>query len=94
MNTNIVNQDAYQKAKKRLITKRGFKSHLFVFLAVCTALLIINLLTLPEYLWVKWPVMGWGIGVFFHAMYVYDFLGTSPITEEMIEEEMKKGDKI
>ena len=54
---------------------------------------MINLLTFPEYLWVKWPVMGWGIAVIFHAMTVYGFLGASPITDEIIEKEMNKEDK-
>ena len=90
MKSSIINPEAYQKAKKRLVAKRAFKSHLFVYLGVCSGLLVINLLTFPDYLWVKWPAMGWGIAVIFHAMTVYGFLGAPPITDEMIEEEMKK----
>lgn len=26
-------------------------------------LLTINLLTSPDYLWVKWPALGWGLGL-------------------------------
>lgn len=90
MKSNIVNPEAYQKAKKRLVAKRAFKSHLFVYLAVCGVLLVINLLTFPAYLWAKWPAMGWGIAIIFHAMTVYSFLGAPPITDEMIEDEMNK----
>jgi len=44
---------------------------------------IINFATSTEYLWFKWPIMGWGIGVFFHAMNVFVFPGRSRVTRQM-----------
>ena len=84
------NQEAYQKAKKRVEAKIGFYIHLSVYIAVNIVLVIINLRTSPEYIWFKWPLIGWGIGVFFHAMGVFVFTGKSAMKEKMIEKEMKK----
>ncbi len=84
------NQRAYQKAKRRVEAKVGFYIHLSVYIAVNLLLIIVNLTTSPEYLWFKWPLMGWGIGLFFHAIGVFVFSGRSLVTEQMIEKEMKK----
>lgn len=70
--------------------KVGFYIHLSVYTAVNVLLIIINLSTSPEYLWFKWPLMGWGIGLFFHAIGVFVFSGRPLVTEQMIEKEMKK----
>lgn len=84
------NQEAYQRAKNRVKAKYGFYIHLSIYIAVSILLIIINLSTSSEYLWFKWPLMGWGIGVLFHALGVFFFPGKSVITEQMIEKEMKK----
>ena len=83
------NQEAYQEAKKRVKAKIGFYIHLAVYVGVNILLITINLITSSEYLWFKWPLIGWGIGVFFHALGVFVFPGGSAITEQMIEKEMK-----
>ncbi len=84
--------EAYQRATKRVEAKIGFYIHLAVYVGVNLLLVIINLATSPEYLWFKWPLFGWGIGVFFHGMSVFVFSGSKfkGIKERMIEEEMKK----
>ena len=84
------NQEAYKKAKKRVEAKIGFFIHLSIYIAINIVLIFINLRTSPQYIWFKWPLIGWGIGVFFHAMGVFVFSGKSAITEKMIEKEMKK----
>ena len=84
------NQEAYQKAKKRVEAKIGFYIHLAVYVGVNILLIIINLVTSSEYLWFKWPLIGWGIGLFFHALGVFAFTGRSSIKERMIEKEMEK----
>ena len=84
------NQEAYQRAKKRAEAKLGFYIHLAVYIAVNILLIIINLSTSTQYFWFKWPLIGWGIGVLFHALSVFVFSGGSAIKEKMIEKEMKK----
>lgn len=47
--------------------KSDFFGHLRAYLIVNGMLLIMNLLTSPGYIWVMWPMLGWGIGLAFHA---------------------------
>ena len=84
-------QEAYQHARKRVEAKFGFYKHLAVYVGVNMLLIIINLLTAPRQLWFQWPLLGWGIGLFFHALSVFAFTGGSAIKERMIEKEMAKG---
>ena len=84
------NHEAYKRAKKRVEAKLGFYIHLAVYIVVNILLIIINLSTSTEYLWFKWPLIGWGIGVFFHGIGTFFFSGRSVIKERMIEKEMKK----
>ena len=84
------NQEAYERAKKRVEAKIGFYIHLSVYIAVNILLIIVNISTSPQYLWFKWPLIGWGIGVFSHGLGVFVFTGGSAIKDQMIEREMKK----
>ena len=84
------NQEAYERARKRVEAKIGFYVHLSVYIAVNILLVIVNISTSPQYLWFKWPLIGWGIGVISHALGVFVFTGGSTIKEQMIEKEMKK----
>jgi hypothetical protein len=84
------NQAAYQKAKERVEAKIGFYTHLAVYVGVNILLIIINLVASPRYLWFPWPLLGWGIGVLFHALHVFAFTKESAIKERMIEKEMAK----
>jgi hypothetical protein len=83
-------REAYEKARKRVEAKIGFYIHLGIYVAVNILLVIINLLTSREYLWFKWPLMGWGIGVLFHGLGVFVFSKESSIKERMIRKEMEK----
>jgi hypothetical protein len=82
--------DEFHRAKSRLEARRGFFTHLTVFIVVNTALLFLNLATAPDDLWVRWPVMGWGIGVAFHALAVFVIGDRSSISDDMVEREMNK----
>lgn len=51
---------------------KGFYKHLIKFVAIMLLLTVINLLTSPQYLWVLWALLGWGIGIVTHAFKVFD----------------------
>jgi hypothetical protein len=70
--------------------RRGFFVHLAVYVVVNAALIGINLTTAPDDLWVKWPLMGWGIGLFVHGLSVFIVGGRFAITDEMVERELNK----
>jgi len=50
--------------------KAGFYSHLWSYLMVNGALLLINNFT-PGPWWFQWSVLGWGIGLAFHFKAIY-----------------------
>ncbi|MGD2046383.1 MAG: 2TM domain-containing protein [Gemmatimonadota bacterium] len=83
--------DDFHRAKERLEARRGFFTHLAVFLVVNTALVVINLSTAPDELWAKWPLMGWSIGLAFHGLAVFVIGDRFAITDEMVERELSKG---
>lgn len=86
------NQEAYNRAKERVEAKIGFYIHLAVYVGVNVLLIVINLATSPQYLWFKWPLLGWGIGLLLHGMSIFIFTGRKfeGIKERMIEKEIKK----
>lgn len=83
------NQKSQETALKRAKTKVEFRIHLINYIVINTILATINLTMTPEYIWFKWPLLGWGIGIIFHALSVYDS-GNTSIKERMIEKEMEK----
>lgn len=87
------NQEARQRAQKKLEAKIGFRNHLAIYIVVITLLAVINYSTSAEYIWFKWPLIGWGIALIIHTLSIYKPAGNSTIKEQMIENEMKKGDQ-
>lgn len=91
-NTNYRDEERYQKAQKRVNEIKGFYGNLISYIVVNLGFLAINLLTSPEHLWFYWPMLGWGIGVLFHGMKVFDcmpFFGKD-WEEQKIKEFMEK----
>ena len=62
---------AYEKAKRRVKELRAFYGNLTSYCLVIPFLAALNLLTAPGYLWFLWPMLGWGIGIAFHAVEVF-----------------------
>ncbi len=65
--------ELYEKAKRRVEEIKGFYVHLVVFVLSMFFMIIINVMTSPEYYWFKWPLLGWGIGVIAHGVSVFGF---------------------
>lgn len=86
--------NSYYRARKRVEEVKGFYGNLTAYVIVNCGLLLINLISSPNQLWFYWPMIGWGIGVAFHAMKVFyymPFLG-SDWEERKIKEFMDKSD--
>ena len=67
--------------KKRLLRRKArFHRHLWSYLIVIGALLLINLLT-PGPWWFQWPALGWGIGLAFNFKAAY-----FPVPKDMASE--------
>jgi 2TM domain-containing protein len=73
MQTDYQQEERFQQAKKRVEELKGFYGNLVSYIVVNIGLMILNLMTSPEHLWFFWPMFGWGIGVLFHAMKVFNF---------------------
>ena len=88
--------ERYQKAKKRVQEIKGFYSHLASYILVMIVLIFINLRYSPQYLWFVWTLLGWGIGVFIHAVMVFNifpFIGRDweeKKIKQFMEEEKSK----
>ena len=73
---------------------KGFYLHLAQYVVVVTLLLGINLWTRPQYLWVGWVAMGWGIGVLFHGLRVFERYSPFGAAWEKKQVEKRLGRKI
>ena len=86
-------QTRYLEAKKRVEEIKGFYFHLIAYILVNSGLVVLNLLTSPEYLWFLWAMLGWGIGLIFHAFSVFSGLWGKAWEERKIKEFMEEDDK-
>ncbi|MGV3696565.1 2TM domain-containing protein [Flavobacterium sp.] len=88
--------ERYQRAKKHVEEIRGFYANLIAYFVVNIFLMYINLRYSPQYLWFLWSAGGWGIGLLFHAMKLFNFapfLGKDweeRKLKEFMEEEKKR----
>ena len=66
-------QTNYQKPEKTddLIRneRRGFRIHRTIYMIVIPGLFLINILVVPQYLWVFFPMAGWGFGLTMHYLF-------------------------
>mgnify|MGYP003381549272 CR=1 FL=1 len=62
---------SYIRPYLRAGAKLGFFIHLAAYVTVNALLVFINYSTTPQHLWFKWPLVGWGIGLFFHWLAIF-----------------------
>ncbi|UKP00508.1 2TM domain-containing protein [Nostoc sp. UHCC 0870] len=72
-------QEIGEKKRQRFHAQRRdeFKSHLIAFIGVNGFLIVLNLFTSPSYFWAIFPLLGWGLGLFFSGMKAYKTSGES-----------------
>ncbi len=78
MKTYKTEYEQYQVARKKVEEIKGFYGNLISYVLVNLFLIFINLKYSPEHIWFFWPMLGWGIGVLFHGIKVFNwfpFLG-------------------
>ena len=78
--------DRRERAIRRLKAKGEFKVHLLAYVLVNAFLVVIWAVSGADFFWPVFPILGWGIGLVFHAWDVY---GNEP-SEEKIRREMDK----
>lgn len=82
----------YKEAKRKVRRIKRFYSNVASYFAVGIFLTFVNWYTNPDHWWVKWVWIGWGIGIFFHALGLYkrNLLFSADWEERKIKEEMEK----
>ncbi len=77
MNTETVSNSSSLTIDEILAMKyaqklKGFYRHLSIYALVIPALIALNYFNSPNYFWAIWPILGWGIGLAFHALRVFN----------------------
>jgi 2TM domain len=75
-----------EQATIRLRKTSEFRAHLLAYVLCNAFLLTIWALTGTGFFWPAFPLLGWGIGVVFHAWDTY----RRPFSEEQIQREMQR----
>ena len=83
-------KNARLRARAVVDTKFAFYIHLAAYLGVNLLLAAINFMATPGYLWVLWPVAGWGLGLLFHAIVAFSLSGVMGARRRMYEEELTR----
>ena len=75
MRTSQFNEEnnAYLRAKKRVDELKGFYGNLTSYCIVIPSLTLINYITYWDHKWFIYPMLGWGLGVTFHAIGVFGY---------------------
>ncbi len=84
-------ESAYYNAKKHVEEIKGFYGNLISYCVVIPFLIFINFKTSSEFKWFWFPMLGWGMGVFFHAFSVFGY--GKNWEERKIREIMQKEDQ-
>lgn len=71
--TPFEKQQRYDRAKKKAQNIRSFYMNLALYCIVIPILIIINLTYMPEFHWFYFSMLGWGTGLFFHAMEAFEW---------------------
>ncbi|MFC3024641.1 2TM domain-containing protein [Vibrio zhugei] len=72
MNSKLYVTDEERQALDAVRKLKGFYGHLCKYVCVMVLLFAINLITHPDYIWAFWPLFGWGAGLTFHGLRVFN----------------------
>lgn len=79
--------DEEREAMEYVRDIKGFYVHLASYVVAMTLLLVLNLVTGGP-LWVIWAALGWGVGVFVHAISVFEIF--SPFSVDWEKRQIEK----
>jgi len=92
--TDNYENNSYIKAVEKVEKIKEFYQNLITYLIFIPVFIFINLRFSPQFYWFYFPIIGWGIGVIFHGLDVYNyniFLGKN--WEEKKIKELMDNDK-
>ena len=81
-------EPAREEARKRLQSKRDFRTDLLAYVVVNSFLVGVWAFTGAGYFWPAWVLAGWGVGLVLHG---YDVFFRRPVSEADIDRELSRG---
>jgi hypothetical protein len=84
---NSTENEERRLARKRLIDRRDFVSHLIAYAVVNGFVVFVWAITGAGYFWPAWLIGLWGIGLVLHGI---DTFFRRPITEDDVDEELHR----
>ncbi len=88
---NYNEQTAYDRASRRVKEIKEFYGSLISYCIVIPVLVFINFRTFSGFQWFWFPMLGWGMGLVFHAFRVFGY--GSSWEERKIQEILKKDEE-
>jgi fatty acid desaturase len=79
--------DERARVRKQLEARRELASHVFVFVVVNTAVVVIWAITGSGYFWPAWLIGLWGVGL---VMHTWDVFIRRQVTDEDVDEAMRR----
>jgi hypothetical protein len=73
MEKNYAEADRYYEAQKKVTEIKKFYQHLTVYLLCNPIVIVVNLMTSPDYLWCIYSVIGWAIPITLHGLKAFEF---------------------
>ncbi|TFF69101.1 MAG: 2TM domain-containing protein [Promethearchaeota archaeon] len=64
------------------MAKRGLIFHLDAFIFTLLFLTLINLVTLPQFLWVLYPIIFWGVAIIIHILIYLVYYSSTKINDQ------------
>jgi len=71
MNSDQTGDSLREQALARIKKKRDFSAHLLVYIVVNCFLVFVWAVSSGGFFWPMFPILGWGIGIVFHAWDTY-----------------------
>jgi hypothetical protein len=82
--------EQYEEAEFQIETanaRRGFLLHAAIYVVVQAALITINLVVAPEFIWFPFPLVGWGFGLTMHYLFGFRWVGREIQRRQRLVEE-------
>lgn len=79
----------YEKARKIVVEKRKFYTHMASWIVMSLFFIFLNLFT-SDFFWAVFPILGWSIGLAFHGIRVFSLTYGDDWEQKEIEKEMQK----
>lgn len=86
----MMHDEKLARAKKRVEDKKGFYTHLSVYLSVGIFFFTMNLVTWEGRFWFFFPLMPWGIGLLIHYFTVFGLPFTKILSSDWEERQLAK----